>query len=125
MPREPVVRLLRVQRPSAATLLALGRRSAALNMTEGNAALREVIRRELKRDAVAGENADVVLAHLAVGVSDEFVTVVELHSVAGVREHFQDLTRHLNEIFLCHMNPCVWGNVNPGILRLNLPLRKP
>ena len=44
----------------------------------------------------------MVLAHLAVGVSDEFVTVVELDSVPGVGQHFEHLPGHFNEIFFCH-----------------------
>ena len=53
-------------------------------MAEGNTALGEVIRRELERNLVAGEDANVVLAHLAVGVGDELVTVFKLDTIAGV-----------------------------------------
>ena len=45
-------------------------------MAEGNAALAEIVRREFKRNAIAGENANMVLAHLAVGISNQFMTVV-------------------------------------------------
>ena len=47
----------------------------------------------------------MVLAHLAVCISDQFMTVIEFHFIAGIRKYFQNLARHLNEIFLCHIFP--------------------
>lgn len=89
-------------------LLTLRSGSATFNVAEGDAALRQIVGRKLERHTITGEDANVVLTHLAVGVSDEFVTVVKLHFVTGVREHFQDLARHLDEIFLCHVNRKEW-----------------
>lgn len=43
----------------------LGRRLPGLAVPIGNAALREVVRRHFKLHAVAGQNTDIVLAHLA------------------------------------------------------------
>ena len=47
--------------------------------TIGDAALGEVVGRHLDQDLVAGEHADAVLAHLAGGVGDDLVLVLELH----------------------------------------------
>ena len=53
------------------------RRAAALEVAEGDAALAQVVGRELERHLVAGQNADVVLAHLARGVGNQLVPVVQ------------------------------------------------
>ena len=74
-------------------------------MAERDAALREVVGRKLERNAVARENADVMLAHLAVRVGNEFVSVVELDAIARVGQDFENLPRHLNEVFLGHKYP--------------------
>lgn len=71
-------------------------------MAERDAALREIVGREFQGHFVAGQNADVVLAHLAVGVRDEFMTVVKLDTVAGVGQDFQNLAGHFNKVFFCH-----------------------
>lgn len=89
----------RRQKELTATRLAAGsrsRRGTTFDMAEGDAALGEVIRRELERNLVAGENSDVVLAHLAVGVGDELVTVFKLDAITSVGEHFEHLARHFN-----------------------------
>lgn len=54
---------------------------------------------------VARENADMMLAHLAVGVSHQFMTVVKFDAITGIGQHFKHLARHLDEIFLCHILP--------------------
>ena len=71
-------------------------------MAERDAALCEIVGREFQGHFVAGQNADVVLAHLAVGVRDEFMTVVKLDTVAGVGQDFQNLAGHFNKVFFCH-----------------------
>ena len=89
----------------AAALLSGTHRGTTFDVAEGDAALGQIVRRKLERNLVARKNADVMLAHLAVGVGHEFVTVVEFNAVASIGEHFKHLTRHLNEIFLCHSLP--------------------
>ena len=51
--------------------------AAACNVPEGDAAFAQVIRRQLQRHLVAGQNADVIFTHLARRVSDQLVTVVQ------------------------------------------------
>ena len=71
-------------------------------MTERNASLGQIIGRELKRNLVASENSDVMLAHLAIGISDKLMAIIELDAITGVRKHFKHLTGHFNKIFFCH-----------------------
>src|SRR6185437_7686761 len=61
---------------------------AALFEAEGDAALAEVVGRHLDIDAVAGKHADAVLAHLARGVRQHLVIVVELDAEMRVRQQF-------------------------------------
>lgn len=51
-------------------------------MAEVNAALAQVVGRELQRYTVTRQNADVVLAHLACGVGNELVAKVGLSNKA-------------------------------------------
>src|SRR5690554_5826136 len=46
----------------------------------------EVVRRELHHDPVLGQDADVVLPHLAADVGQDLVPVGQLHPEHGVRE---------------------------------------
>src|SRR5690606_29510899 len=50
-----------------------------------DAALRQVVRRELDRDPVAFEDADIVFPHSAGDVRGDDVPVVELHAKGRVR----------------------------------------
>lgn len=52
----------------------------------------------------------MVLAHLAVGVGDELVTVFKLDTIAGVGENFEHLARHFNQIFFA-INPIEHGRI--------------
>ncbi len=90
-----------------ATIAARGSGSrcrTSLDMAERDAALGQVVGRQFQRHLVTGQNADVVLTHLAVGVSDEFVTVIELDTIASVRQNFEHLACHFNQIFFCHIS---------------------
>src|SRR6266571_1402889 len=62
----------------------------------------EVVRRELDLHPVAGENADVVAAHLARDVPKYLVVVVELDLEHGVGQGLGDLALHLDLFFLTH-----------------------
>src|SRR3569832_745360 len=98
--------------PSAATprwSAARARSAAAIRarrtpvlVPEVDTALREVVRRHLDRDAVAGENADAVLLHAAGCVGDHLVPVVELHTAAGVRQNFVHHAFELEHLFFRH-----------------------
>src|SRR5690242_1003102 len=56
----------------------------------GDATPAEVVRRELDLHAVAGEDADVVHAHLPGDVREHLVPVLELHAEHGVGQGFDD-----------------------------------
>ena len=55
-------------------------RTASVDMTAVDAPLAQVVGRQFDRDPIPGQNADMVLAHFAGRVGDEFVAVFEGHS---------------------------------------------
>src|SRR5690349_16528276 len=52
---------------------------------------RQVVRRQLDRHLVAGQDADVVHAHLPGDVAEHHMAVLELHAKRGVGEVLEDL----------------------------------
>ena len=56
-------------------------------MTEGNATLAQIVRREFKRDLVADQNTDVVLLHLAASIGNQFVTIFQRNAKAGIGQN--------------------------------------
>src|SRR6266498_4609643 len=79
-----------------------GTHAAAFDVSESDPTLAQIVRRKLQRDLVAGNDAYVVLAHLACAVRDELVPVVERDAKAGVRQCFSHHAIHLENFFLCH-----------------------
>src|SRR3712207_1013350 len=74
-----------------------------LAVAVGDAATREVVRRQLHLHLVAGKDADVVLAHLPRDLREDGVSAVDLHPEHRARERLDDLTVHLDLLFLyCH-----------------------
>ena len=69
-------------------------------MAESDAALAQVIGRQLQRHLVTRQNANLVFAHFAAGVRHEFVAVVQGYAKAGVGQHLVDLALHLDQFFL-------------------------
>ena len=65
-------------------------------MAEGDAAIIDVVGREFESDFVAGENADVVLLHLAASIGDQLVAVVEGHAETGVRQYLHHYPIHFD-----------------------------
>jgi glycosyltransferase involved in cell wall biosynthesis len=80
-------------------------RRPGLLVAVGDAAAVEVVRRELDLDAVAGQDADVVAAHLARDVAEDLVVVVELDAEHRVGEGLGDLALHLDLLFFAHAAP--------------------
>src|SRR5574343_562144 len=68
-------------------------------MAEGDAALAQVVGREFERDLVAGQNADVVLAHLASRVGDQRVTVFVGDETERIGQDFPNDAFHLPPFF--------------------------
>ena len=64
-----------------------------------DAALREVVRRQLHRDLVTGQNTNVILAHLARDVRGHDVAVLEFDPKRRVGQRLGDDAFHLNGFF--------------------------
>jgi hypothetical protein len=64
--------------------------------------LAEVVRRQFERHLVACKDANVMLAHLAGGIRDERVTVVQRDAIAAIGQHLVDDAHHFELFFLCH-----------------------
>ena len=62
----------------------------------------QVVRRQLDRDLVAGQDADVVHAHLSGDVPEHDMAVFQLHTERGVGEILENLALHLNDIVFRH-----------------------
>ena len=63
---------------------------------------RQVVRGQLDGDLVAGQDADVVHAHLPGDVAEHNVPVLQLHPKRGVGQILENLALHLNDVVLCH-----------------------
>src|SRR6266851_4372222 len=74
---------------------------------KGDTALGEVVRRHLDIDLVTGKHANAVLAHLARGVREHLVIVVELDAKHRVRQQFGDRAGKFYEIFFRHPAPVI------------------
>jgi len=72
----------------------LGTGWRTLFVAVGDTAPFEVIWRELDLDLVAGQDADVVHAHLAGYVGEQFVPVVEFNTEHGIWQAFYNRAFH-------------------------------
>src|SRR5690348_4284920 len=89
------------RRPSAAVLrCGMGKPLSAHAV--GDAALGQVVRRHFHLDLVAGEDADVVLAHAARNMSSHDVPVFQLHAEHGVGQGFLHRTFHFDDVVFGH-----------------------
>src|SRR6218665_265974 len=77
-------------------------RNPALFETVGNPTLGQIVGRQLDQNLVARQHADAVLAHLAGGVAEDLMAVLELHAEHGVGQQLDHLPAHLEEFFLGH-----------------------
>src|SRR5256885_454782 len=75
--------------PSASMMLS-GGTAPLLAVAVDDAAARQVVRRKLDADAVAGRDADEVATHAAGSVGDELVAVLELNLEHRVRGSLRD-----------------------------------
>src|SRR4029453_19212440 len=66
----------------------------------------QVVGGELDQHLVAGEDADAVLAHLAGGMAEDLVAVLQLHAEHRVGQQLDDLPAHFEKFFLGHSHPC-------------------
>ena len=71
-------------------------------MAEADAAAREVVGRHFHDHAIADAGADAELAHLAGGVGEDLVIVVELHAEISVRQHLSNGAVEFEHLFFRH-----------------------
>jgi hypothetical protein len=106
---------------SPAKLRALGRpgrgTGALVLVTEDQASFFQVIGRNLDYHAVAGKSLNPIFLHPSSRVGDEFVTVIELNAIAGVRQYLEDEAFELQEFFLRHVMILLIGRRNVEQLR--------
>ena len=77
-------------------------RAIRLTTAIDDAALGEIVWRQLNGDLIASQDADVVFAHLARDVRNHRVPVRELNSERGVGKGVNDTTFHLDGILFRH-----------------------
>ena len=83
-------------------------------VTEGDAALGEIVRGHFEGDLVAGDDPDMVFLELAARVGDKVVTVFEGDAIATVRQHFGNAALHFDEFFFGHIGaPGGWSGSVP------------
>src|SRR5438270_12544740 len=68
-----------------------------------DAALGQVVGSHLHRHRITGEDADVVLAHLARDVGGDYVAVLQLHPESRIGQGLDDLAFHLDRVFFGHI----------------------
>ncbi len=71
-------------------------------MTVGDAALGQIVRRKLQRDAIARQNADTIAAELARQVRKHGAFLVQLHAEQAAWKFFNYCTGYFNTIFFAH-----------------------
>ena len=74
-----------------------------LSFAIGDSSLRKIVRGQLDRNAVTGDDSDVMFPHLTSNVSYNFMTVLELYPKLSSRECFDDGSRQLDYFLIgCH-----------------------
>jgi len=76
---------------------------------ERDSALGQVVGRHLHVHAVAGEDPDSVLAHLAGGVGEYFVVIVQFDPEHRIGEQLGNSPRKFNKVFFRHVASLVHG----------------
>jgi len=69
-----------------------------------DAALVQVVWSQLNDNAVTGQDADVVLTHLARDVCSNDMTIVQLYAEGRVWKGVNNLAFHFNVVFFCHIS---------------------
>jgi hypothetical protein len=72
-----------------------GRSCASGHEAVGDSALGEIIWCQFDQDLVAGENANSVLAHLAGGMTEDLMAVLEAHAEHRIGQQLNDRAAHL------------------------------
>ncbi len=79
-----------------------GERHAASAGAVNDATFGEIVGRQFDGHFIAGQDADVVLAHLAGNVRGHGVTIFEFYAEHGVGQGLGDRSFHLNHVVFRH-----------------------
>src|SRR5690242_12192792 len=88
----------RLRRPGAAWRRRGG--GALVLVTEVDPSLGEIIGRQLDGDAIAGEDADAILLHLAGGIGEGLMAIVETNAEPRVRQELGHHAVEFDQVFL-------------------------
>ena len=104
----------------ARTFMPFSPRRPGLLVTVDDAAARQIVRRELDGDAITGEDADEILAHLAGDMGEHLMLVIELDPKHGVGQRLDDRAHYLDRVFLLTLDrfpffPLTWWSSSHGI----------
>src|SRR5688500_1240189 len=96
---------MRARRSRRRGLAEASTRRIALLEAISDAALGQVVRGQFDQHFVAGQHADAVLAHLARGVAEDFVAILQLDAEHRIGQQLDHPSAHLEKFFLGHSNP--------------------
>jgi len=68
-------------------------------MPERNSTLRQIVRGHFDSHIVPCNDLDTVLSHLATGICNEGVSIVQVHAIPGIWKNFFDLPLHFDKVF--------------------------
>src|ERR1044071_6992800 len=88
------------RRPSAATAIAA--RTARLPIPVANAAAREIVWAHLDANPIAKQDANAEFAHLAAGIGQQLVPVIELDFELRIGQRIDDGAVHLDGVVFGH-----------------------
>ncbi len=74
-------------------------------MTISDAALGQIVRRNLQGDAIARQNADAIAAKLARQVRKHGAFLIQLHAEQAAGEFLNNGSGYFNAIFFAHYPP--------------------
>src|SRR5579859_274366 len=84
-----------------------------------NAPARQVIFAQFDSDAVAEQDADVILAHLAGQVSQHRMSVIQRYTKVGIGERLNDVALDFNFTFFLFRHRTPWDTNRSGKDSLN------
>jgi hypothetical protein len=96
------LRQIRLTEALTFILLSLEIRYFKLLGPEHNAGPGQVVWRQLYRDLVTGQDADIVHPHFTRNVAKDHVAVFQLNSKRCIRKVLENLTLHLYNVVFCH-----------------------
>src|SRR3954466_6727921 len=80
--------------------------------------LGQVVRRELDQHFIAGQDADAVLAHLAGGVAEYLMAILEAHAEHRIGQQLNHRAAHLEQFFLGQAIPSSYSGKKSRSLTL-------